>query len=442
MHNNKQDPEAHKQHIYEQLALMVFPPAKFGDDGQLLPFQSYAEVISRAMEFGTSGLDAWFKGDPKTLMDELGTRRPVYFYHSNLSQDGIPFRGAPDAYTSYPAFHHALFIETFLAWGAWSGRREGLDRAIELADWNLAHSTPNDWAYGGMPYSTCAQGKAGGFVDGTAIMTDKAAIMGLAYLKLFSVTNDKKYLIAAGTISEKLAANQSPEGNWPFRVDPKTKEVKEGYTSSVIYAVMLFEEMARLSGTPAFKKNRDAAFTWILENPVKTGRWCGYYEDIPEDAANRTNWDCIDTARYLIAHRDENPHFLPIALALNKYISATPIKDDKTFVSVQHPYAPAEALREQKACFVPMSVHSAHWALLMADLAKATGDSEYLRRATQTMNYVTYHLQPDGHILLDVDPEHEKWTWPFNQFWFSIHYGSVKMLIEFIGLTRKATDIP
>ena len=61
--------------------------------------------------------------------------------------------------------------------------------------------------------------------------------MALAYLSVYEETKENKYLDAALTVAKNLAGNQLPEGNWPFRVDPLTKEVKEGYTSSVIYQI-------------------------------------------------------------------------------------------------------------------------------------------------------------------------------------------------------------
>ena len=134
-------------------------------------------------------------------------------------------------------------IQTFLNYYVYSGREEALKQAEELAAWNISHSTPLDWKYGGLPYSTIHNGKLGGAVDGDAIMTDKPAIMAGAYLRLFRTTGKQEYRKAAEQVANTLAKTQLPEGNWPFRVNPKTGEVREQYTSSVIYAVELFEQL-------------------------------------------------------------------------------------------------------------------------------------------------------------------------------------------------------
>lgn len=84
-----------------------------------------------------------------------------------------------------------------------------------------------------------------------------------------------------------------------------------------------------------------------------------------------------------------------------------------------------------------MGIHCAHWALLMADLYRATGQESYKERAVQTMNFLTYHLQPDGKMLVGVDHEHEKGAWAFNQFWFSCHIKPNLYLIEFLSYFPK-----
>ena len=110
------DIEEHRKHLKEQIHMMTFSPAKHDKEGRLLPKQSYGETIDRSMSFISNDLGDWFKGDPNTLYDENGQKREVYFYYANLTMDGQLFRGAPDNYVSYPAFHHASFINTFISW--------------------------------------------------------------------------------------------------------------------------------------------------------------------------------------------------------------------------------------------------------------------------------------------------------------------------------------
>ncbi len=296
-----------------------------------------------------------------------------------------------------------------------------LKQAEELAAWNILHSTPLDWKYSGLPYSTIHNGKLGGAVDGDAIMTDKPAIMAGAYLRLFRTTGKHEYRKAAEQVANTLAKTQLPEGNWPFRVNPKTGEVREQYTSSVIYAVDLFEQLDQMNRQNHFAEAKVKALKWLLKEPVQTMIWKGFYEDITKVAGrqNRTNWDCIDTARYFVRHRDENENYLPLALKLHDWVK-------KTFVDEKHVYGPAEAVREQLVCNVRMGVHSGHWAMLVADLYGATGEERYRQNVLNTASYITYLLQPDNRIPVGRD-------WSEKECWYSCHFGAVLFLMELLG---------
>ena len=322
---------------------------KHSTDGNLLPNVSYNEVIMRGMKLILNDHGQWFKGDKNLLKDENGVEQPAYIYFSNLDKDGQPRASAIDEYVSYPAFHHSLIISTLIKYYEYTGDSTSLAQARSVANWEIAHSTPSGWAYGNLPYSTYFGGKSGGFRDGNTIMTDKPAMMGLAYLGLYKATGDIQYFNAAEKIALTLANNQLIAGNWPFRVNPQTKEVKENYTSSAIYAVELFDQLKSIDGKDRFHGNRDLAFNWIMQNPVKDLKWRGFYEDIAEDTTNRTNWDCIDFIRYLLNNNKNEKPYLKTALRLNQYI-------EKTFLDKPVGFEPAEGIREQLVCFATMGI--------------------------------------------------------------------------------------
>ena len=191
---------------------MVVAPVQRDAGGRLLPLQSYDETIRRGMSFILDDHLKWFKGPVETLTDEDGTVQMPWVYYSNVQHNGAPFPRAIDRFTSYPAFHHALNIKTFLGYWKYADDDRALQEAIKLADWNIAHSTPADWAYGNMPYSTFEHKKPGGFRDGSGIMPDKAAILSLAYLDLYEACNQPRFLKAAEAIAETLKHRQRP--NW------------------------------------------------------------------------------------------------------------------------------------------------------------------------------------------------------------------------------------
>ena len=395
--------------------LMTVAERKRDADGNLLPLQSYDETIRRGMRFLLDDHRGWFKGPPESLVDEAGVAQMPWVYYSNLQHDGAPFTSAVDRFLSYPAFHHALLIRTFIRYTKYAGDPRSLEQAVQLADWNIAHSTPADWPYAGLPWSTFTAKKPGGFRDKTGLMPDKAAIMALAYLDLHAATGEARFRDAAAAIGKTLAARQRADGTWPFRVDPKTEAVIEDYTSSVIYAVMLFERLDALAGTDVYKSARDKAWTWLVNGPIATKDFRGFYEDIPPSPEGRTNYDCLDTIRYLLAHRTPDNGYLDMAVDLEAWI-------EKVFRDRIPDFAPAEGIREQLQCNVVMGIHSLNWASMMLDLAQATGDESIRRRAIQTANYVTYYLQPDDRIVVGFQ---------YKQWWYSCHAGAILYLLDF-----------
>jgi hypothetical protein len=395
---------------------MVIANRKRDASGLLLPLQSYEETIRRGMSFLLDDHLKWFKGPVENLIDEHGNTQMPWVYFSNLQSNGQPFPDAVDRFVSYPAFHHSLMIKTFVRYWNYSGNKKALEEAIHLADWNIAHSTPDEWAYGNMPYSTFEEKIPGGFRDKSGIMPDKGAILALAYLDLFKVSHEVRFLRAAEAIAQTLARKQRTNGTWPFRVDPKTEKVIEEYTSSFIYAVILFEDLDMLNKSDHYKPYRDRTWEWLLNGPVKTKEFRGFYEDIEESSEGRTNYDCLDLIRYLLANRSDTNGYLKMALELNTWIEAT-------FMDRIEGFEPAEGIREQLQCNVVMGVHSINWALMLMELSKATGDEKMRERAMQTANYVTYYLQPDNRIVVGFQ---------YNQWWYSCHIGVILYMMDLI----------
>ena len=145
--------------------------------GKLLPLQSYDQTIRRGMAFLLDDHLKWFKGPAETIVDENGHTQMPWVYYSNLQHNGTPFPKSVDRFVSYPAFHHAMLIRTFIGYWKYAKDDRALEHAVKLADWNIAHSTPADWPYAHLPYSTFEEKKPGGFRDKTGLMPDKAAIM-------------------------------------------------------------------------------------------------------------------------------------------------------------------------------------------------------------------------------------------------------------------------
>ncbi|MFN5580837.1 MAG: hypothetical protein ACK49X_14620, partial [Akkermansiaceae bacterium] len=190
----------------------------------------------------------------------------------------------------------------------------------------------------------------------------------------------------------------------------------EEYTSSVIYAIQLFESLDKLNGNDRYRPNRDKTWNWLINGPIKTKEFRGFYEDIVPSKDGRTNYDCLDTIRYLLANRTDTNGYLEMAKDLNAWV-------EKIFLDKIKGFEPAEGIREQLQCNVVMGIHSLNWASMLLELAEATGDAKLKKRAEQTANYITYYLQPDNRIVVGFQ---------YNQWWYSCHAGVVIYLIDFV----------
>ena len=152
-----------------------------------------------------------------------------------------------------------------------------------------------------------------------------------------------------------------------------------------------------------------------MNGPIKTKEFRGFYEDIPPSPKGRTNYDCLDTIRYLLANRTDTNGYLEIAKDLNAWV-------EKTFLDKIPGFEPAEGIREQLQCNVVMGIHSLNWASMLLELSQATGNEILRHRARQTANYITYYLQPDNRIVVGFD---------YNQWWYSCHAGAILYLLDF-----------
>ena len=141
----------------------------------------------------------------------------------------------------------------------------------------------------------------GGNVDGDTVMLDKVGAMGLAYLDLWQLEKAELFKAGAIKIAETLLPLQLADGRWQNRVEPATGKVVQDYTSSQVFNIELMDRLHAITGDRRYAESSRRALRWLLEHPVQTYRWTGYYEDVTADMESIGNWDAIDTARYSYA---------------------------------------------------------------------------------------------------------------------------------------------
>lgn len=369
------------------------PPAADADSLPFLLKASEYRPVSR--ELGAAVATTLVKAarfllsDPgienNAIRDENGAKVPPYVYHAVIDDDNrFSYRAA------YPSFHHAYLIEAFLNYYDYSGEPDAVRRARELADWNIRHSTPPDWRWPNLPWSTFTEGQPGGSVDGKTLEPDKTAYLGLAYTRLYEISGDAKYLEAARRIADTLTLRQQDDGAWPFRVNPQSGEVIQPYTAALFMPVAFLEKMHALTGNRDYKNAQMAGWMWMLRNPVRTNNWSGLYEDIPKGNESQVHYAPAQTIRLLLRYRTEvnGDSYLAHARRLFDYTMDGLSFDDGDMGLI---------FREQTTYQAATPSSTANWSMMSAEFFLATGEPRYRTAVLHALRAVTqYGLKPDG----------------------------------------------
>ncbi len=367
----------------------------------LEPWASYDRVVWLAMNF--------VKQCPRDPRNDL----PWYLQYSCFWTD--PLR--PAVWPDNPAGKAAWAVTTLLKYYPYSGDRAFVDIVRAMLDRLIAYRTPEHFAWGGVPYSAAHPGTAvyfGARADGEyATEPDKVAQAARACVDFYELSGETCYLEVARQCAEVLAAKMCPgdatHSPWPFRVDVRDGRIIEEYTAGIIQAVRLFDELIRL-GDSRYAPAREAAWNWIVQFPIRTNVWKGYFEDIrldPDDA-NRDQLSPLETARYILGNRERH---------------ATWRDDVPCLIDWVHenlgaaPFYGAVPIHEQKFCWHVMGSHTARYASLCAAWAAALGDPRYREHAMRSFNWSTYMASDDGTVTVGIDrPDY------YNQCWFTDGY--------------------
>jgi hypothetical protein len=334
-----------------------------------------------------------------------------------------------------PAGLYAMLTDSAVLWYAFSGDRAALEIARKALDHQLAHgTTPAKWDWGRVPYASANAGDVEyrgaddawcnycGRGDGTGVIEpDKVAELGFAYLQMFELTGNERHRDAAIACADALAdhvrdgdAVRSP---WPFRVYAKTGIAREEYSSNVVGALMLFDELRRLSlgRVDAYAGARSRAFDWLMRVPIRNDAWSGYFEDIdiqPDPNHNLNQYAALRTARWLMAHPEADPEWRAhvshlLAWAARVFGGGADGEQGAAWGAV--------VMSEQAADMAKMGSHTARFGATSALWFARTGDASARDRAARSLNWATYMCTDDGIVAVSEDP--------YEGFWFSDGYG-------------------
>jgi hypothetical protein len=383
-------------------------------DGVVQPREPLTEQITRAMAFLK-------KADRGYVPGKIDGPLAGYFSSAHVLPDGSPSKRT----FCFPARQHAYFIFTFLLYHDYSEEGEWLQRAKDLGDWNLAHSTPADALYANLPWAVWTDGKGGGSQDKDATEPDKAAWFGKAYLALYDATKDAKYLDGAKAIAQTLVKTQGEDGSWPFRVVPQDGTVRQQFGGAPVFYVEFFQLMSQRDANPAYKTAYERALKLMLDRNIEKNLWGTYHEDIREKADDYLSAEPMSfTADYLFRNAKEHPEYIEMGRKVIDRLEARLVHTEG------HPAAPAPAVSEQAGFQHMMPGHTARYCLALTDLYAATGDKEAKRKAFSGFNALTYMQSDAGLYRTMFQLVNERKPNRNREDWYSQHLYTVCHVLE------------
>ena len=390
-------------------------------DGVVQPRRPMADAIADAIQFLRRADGSYVPG---SIQGDLAG----YFMAAHVNADGSRVSRQQ---LSFPARHHAYFIRTFLHYYVYTGEREWLLRARDLADWNTATSTPATDTYGNLPYSSHEGGVPTGSADKNSIETDKPAFLGTSYLALYESTGERKYFEAARKIAATLVPKQRADGSWPFRVIPKDGAIFEDLGGAPVFFVEFFEAMQRHEPRPEYQRARDLALKLMIARNVEKGEWGTYHEDIhPKDGTHLSAEPMSFTAAYLFRHA----HAYPDYIAYGKRVIAQ--MEARLVHTEGHAASPAPGVAEQAAFEHIMAGHTARYCLALGELYAVTGDPAVRLKALSGLNAVT-HMQSEIGLFrtyfYDTEKKAEKDPATVRN-WYSQHLYAVCHMLECMAI--------
>ena len=392
---------------------------------------------------------AYFLSQWTIIWDQYNRQRLPYYYCC-FDFDRTTFELIPDKHwansTGYLRAMMTGFIERLYPY---TGDRHTLEFLQNFVDYELENGlTPEGYAWSRVPYPSANPGSprytgwsehGEDFVEPHVVGED-----GYAYLRVYEMTGNTKYLEAAIRCAEALVKNYKPGDErlspWPMRCYARDGKADGNvkmfpYSANVVEPIMLFDELIRLKqgNVESYKKVREGAWAWLLRYPMQNNVWVGYFEDVPGSMDNMNQVIPLELARYLILRPDLDLEWQEHSKKLIEWVRTTP-KWPKYIV---HGALITTEQGDGKTfcCNVPNQCcdsHSARLAAVEALYYAHTGDAEYKRAAYRTFNWVTYFqgLSKDAHA-------------PFsNQWWFTDEFadGPRRMMDAFWAVPEWAPE--
>jgi hypothetical protein len=395
--------------------------------GRPVALDAHGKLLPWPMPDNTGySYSSYFLSQWTIVWDQYNRQRLPYFYCC-FDFDRTTFEMTPDAnWVNSTGYLRAMmegFVERLYAY---TGDPHTLEFLENFVDYELEHgTTPADYVWSQVPYPSANPGAVHytgwsnhgeDFIEPHVVGGD-----GYAYLRLYEMTGNTKYLRAAIRCADALVKNFKPgdaqNSPWPFRCLARNSALSPGnglspYSANVVEPIMLFDELLRIGqgDLAAYKKIRQGAWSWLMKYPMTNSVWVGYFEDVGPGMEDMNQVIPLEFARYVLLHPEKDPEWRKHSHKLIEWVKQTP-RWPKYIV---HSATVTTEQGDGKTfcCNLPNQCCDSHTARLAAVEAlyfAKTSDQAYKEAAYRSYNWVTYFQGLPGGAHA-----------PFsNQWWFT-----------------------
>lgn len=271
-------------------------------------------------------------------------------------------------------------------------------------------------------------------------MTMEAVAAGFAFLDLYDLTQDKKYLDRALGIANTYVRIQNEDGSYPIKVDFYTgkplNDAKAMLQPLLNYFRRLHDQYRIETYTQAHKKSE----TWMTEVALRDFDFTGQFEDVSvanlRPYENLTNCTAAPYASYLLKKEQPTSDEIIYAkdlirLSEDQFLYWDTFTDKLGIRRISTP-----CVFEQYKYRKPVDSSVCNVANALLDAYRITGEPLFFVKAKALIDNITVNQNAVNGIIPT--------TWDFREmdkdasrtFWINCSYNSIKILFRFAALTQ------
>lgn len=219
-------------------------------------------------------------------------------------------------YYRYPAKIYSAIVIGAVTEARLKPNTPDAKRSVELAkivaDYmiKISYKKGSEWEYFVPTYfGPRIKDKPGSHIQLVNNFTIMGADAGHAYLDLYDISHDSRYLDAAKRILNTYLKTQMANGTWYQLVNYETGKPAEPIQVIPTAMVNYFDRLRDHYGVKGLDAPIKKAVDWIMNNPVKTFNWQAQFEDVkPTPAYKRHSREqACDFAVYLMKNKINIP---------------------------------------------------------------------------------------------------------------------------------------